>query len=93
MSRRYQPVCGDVALDQPEIEDRLAAIAVYTVVNDANEFVLVSGPGAGAAPQKQLGLFFLGEEGAQGLLQEISRQDPSLASSCRCVEHRGGGQC
>ncbi|CAG9461034.1 unnamed protein product [Pedinophyceae sp. YPF-701] len=87
-TRVSQPVC-DVALAQEEIEDRLSTLSVYTVVNDNNEFVLVSGPSAGDADApggKQLGLFFMRREGAQGLLAEISRQEPGLAKSCRVLE-------
>jgi hypothetical protein len=41
------PVLGDLALHPAEIEARLRDITVYTLVDTDNQFILVSGGGAG----------------------------------------------
>jgi hypothetical protein len=50
--RRLQPqLVAEVAYNPEDIKARLSAVNVYTVANQKNEFVLVSGEVSRSAPQ------------------------------------------
>eukprot|EP00873_Tetraselmis_striata_P016336 jgi/Tetstr1/436600/TSEL_025397.t1 len=81
--RAPQPVMADLAMHPGEVSARLRGLTVYTVVNNKNEFVLVSGEGTGAP--RQLGLFFFSEEDAKSLVSKIQEQNPKLGKQAQIL--------
>ena len=74
---------ADLAVSPDEIKLRLSGIPVYAVVNNKNEFVLVSGDGDN--DDHQLGLFFFNKEDAEGLISTIKEQNPKLGKQSKVL--------
>lgn len=72
----------DLAASPDEIKLRLSGIPVFAVVNNKNEFVLVSGDTDG---DRQLGLFFFTKEDAEGLIATIKEQNPKLGKAAKVL--------
>ncbi|CAI5948947.1 unnamed protein product [Closterium sp. NIES-64] len=60
----------DVAMSAPQVAKRLEGLAVYTVSNAANEFVLITD----AEGSKSIGLFCFRKEDAETLLAQVGRR-------------------
>lgn len=75
------PMC-DLAYNPEVIKKRLSGIPVYVVVNQKNEFVLVSSDN----DTRQLGLFFFDIDDAQGLLDAVKKQDPHMGRLARVLQ-------
>ncbi|CAI5489383.1 unnamed protein product, partial [Closterium sp. Naga37s-1] len=71
----------DVAMSAPQVEKRLEGLAVYTVSNEANEFVLITD----AEGSKSIGLFCFRKEDAETLLAQVKDRDASLGKGARVV--------
>ncbi|CAI5465375.1 unnamed protein product [Closterium sp. Yama58-4] len=71
----------DVAMSAPQVAKRLEGLAVYTVSNAANEFVLI----ADAEGSKSIGLFCFRKEDAETLLAQVKDRDASLGKGARVV--------
>lgn len=80
MGGRRTPVVGDLALHPVEIESRLRDVTVYTLLDQQNQFILVSGSDSGkeGATTKSLGLFFLNKEDADAVLSRLAKDDPTM---------------
>jgi len=63
---RSQPLF-DLAYNPEEVKQRLSAIPVFAVVNNKNEFVLVTGDDG----VRQLGMFFFRKEDAEGFISTV----------------------
>lgn len=72
----------DLAFNPEEIKAKLSGIPVYAVVNQKNEFVLVSGD----AEDKHLGLFFFNKEDAEGLVATMKEQNPNLGKTAKVLQ-------
>ncbi|PRW61470.1 TIC 22- chloroplastic [Chlorella sorokiniana] len=79
--RRAQPLL-ELAFNPEEIKARLDAVPVWVVVNNKNEFVLVSGE---AGSNKQLSLFFFTETEAQAMLKTIKEANPKLGKQSKVM--------
>jgi len=64
-----------------EVEERLAGVPVYTLSNNAEEFVLVSGTRTG----KSLGLFCFKKEDAEALLDQVRSMNREMREGSRVV--------
>ncbi|GJP73344.1 hypothetical protein CLOP_g4073 [Closterium sp. NIES-67] len=71
----------DIAMSAPQVAKRLEGLAVYTVSNAANEFVLI----ADAEGSKSIGLFCFRKEDAETLLAQVKDRDASLGKGARVV--------
>ncbi|KAL8481004.1 hypothetical protein ACS0TY_027514 [Phlomoides rotata] len=69
------------AMSAEVIDERLAGVPVYALINGSQEFVLVSGTNTG----KNLGLFCFNEADAQTLLNHMMSVDPSMSSGSQVV--------
>lgn len=63
------------------IEERLAGVPVYALINASQEFVLVAGTNTG----KNIGLFCFNEADAATLLNHMISVDPSMSSGSQVV--------
>ncbi|CAD7703675.1 unnamed protein product [Ostreobium quekettii] len=79
-SRRGPQPVFDLAMDPDELKARISTIPIYTVANNKNEFVLVSAEG-----QRQVGLLFLSEEGAYGLVDKMKKVNPSMGRNSKVL--------
>lgn len=71
----------DVAMSAPQVAKRLEGLAVYTVSNANNEFVLITD----SEGDKSIGLFCFRKEDAETMLAQVKDRDPSLGRGARVV--------
>lgn len=71
----------DLSFNPEEIKTRLNGVAVYTMVNSKNEFVLVSGEN----DVRQLGLFFFSEPEAEAMLKTIKQANAKLGKEVKVL--------
>ncbi|KAK3260804.1 hypothetical protein CYMTET_30259 [Cymbomonas tetramitiformis] len=69
-----------LSLTPAEMSPALQGVPVWTVTNDASEFILVSGKGDS---QKQLVFFCFTERDASTLLEQVRSKDTALGDSAR----------
>ncbi|KAF3787601.1 Uncharacterized protein EJ110_NYTH13046 [Nymphaea thermarum] len=64
-----------------DVEERLAGVPVYALINSNEDFVLVSGAKTG----KSLGLLCFREEDAERLLDQLKSMDPGMREGSKVV--------
>lgn len=74
----------EISYNPEVIKKRLSGIPVYVVVNQKNEFVLVSGENS--EESRQLGLFFFDVKDAEDLLETVKKQDPQIGRQARVLQ-------
>eukprot|EP00798_Chlamydomonas_sp_ICE-L_P003933 gene3933-14010_t len=79
MGNFWQPMY-EIAMPKDEVKARLAPIAVYTVANPKNEFVLVAGEN-----DSQLGFFFFNRDDAEAIVDKIREENPRLARDSKIL--------
>lgn len=60
-----------MAFNPEEVKRRLSGVPVFAVVNNKNEFVLVSGDDHDSKQSSQLGLFFFNQQDAEALIATV----------------------